>query len=84
MATLGPWLQAQSGPDEGYHSFWVRIFTSGRLPGFLTSSAVNEPLPQSHENLELMLFYDVLVDMSPLNTSTMVSNENKVTPAGLR
>lgn len=31
-----------------------------------------------------MLFYDVLVDMSPLDTSTMVSNENKVTPAGLR
>ena len=29
-----------------------------------------------------MLFYYVLVDMSPLDTSSMVSNENKVTPAG--
>lgn len=39
-------------------------------------------LTQSHKNVEL-LFYYVLVDMSPLDTSTTVSNEIKVTSAGL-
>lgn len=38
---------------------------------------------QSHKNVELMLFYYVLVDMSPLDTSTTVSHEIKVTPASL-
>ena len=39
---------------------------------------------QSHKNVELMLFYYVLVDKCPLDTLTTVSNEIKVTSAGLR